>query len=77
MSVTLWLPGVSGAMSVEGGVEHRLEDTDAHHYSYGVHNSGALTLWTTRGHEEPTVDVVYGPGAWIKVSGQQKGQFSL
>jgi hypothetical protein len=61
-------------MSEDGGVEHRRPDGEYGRYSYRIHSSGALIIWITKDDEEATVDVVYGPGAWIKVSGQQKGQ---
>ncbi|MGW8358720.1 hypothetical protein [Streptomyces wedmorensis] len=70
MAVKVWLPGAAGHMSEETGVL-RTWDDDQNVVSYELHASGALLLWA-RKPDRLEVTETYGPGAWIKVTGDRR-----
>ncbi|QKW10411.1 hypothetical protein HUT18_32365 [Streptomyces sp. NA04227] len=57
-------------MSETGGVEERRDDGDTVQYMYEIHGSGTLIVWANQHGGMPEIEVAYGPGAWIKVSGK-------
>jgi hypothetical protein len=72
MSVSYVLPGSVAVMSEKVGEEVRLHDGEDGRYWYEIHSSGALVIWLGKGGESATTEAVYGPGAWIRVSGDRQ-----